>query len=473
MNDQIDPIILHLFEKALATSLPQKYEGVGSYLRESYKDIFLIPLVYDYYQSGEEDFLLFAEQHIPKMEISYPVLAELWQQHKAHVAYLIAFHEEYHERIDDIKIGGDLHPGMTTKLILQKNWHRQINFCNIFFSEDRLRDIREELDPDVANNFSTFVREGNYLTRAYQEVRQLVTDTGQVGQYYYEMGKLMALVVTMRGIDVSYDNILAQFPHPMVFDYECLFVPDLYSDEKYDVRFTGMVDGMSDQNASALFANYSKMESYLSPTVSLSSGQPIIVRTRERQDATMHLLYEIGSDQPLTPLIYREDILSGFQAMSQTIVLKKDLLRQRIDEYVISMRILLRPTRIYVMLLREISYLVLQKNRAEIMSYLRESLENLPLLTFVDTRDVLIDDEISCIMQWIIPTYYGPINGVAIFTPWGQEVARLLHGSYDVFLSHYENIAEVLEDNYEKLKTILYESDMAHKLESLVPQSSL
>ena len=113
----------------------------------------------------------------------------------------------------------------------------------------------------------------------------------------------------------------------------------------------------------------------------------------------MHLLYEIGSDQPLTPLIYREDILSGFQAMSQTIVLKKDLLRQRIDEYVISMRILLRPTRIYVMLLREISYLVLQKNRAEIMSYLRESLENLPLLTFVDTRDVLIDDEISCIMQ--------------------------------------------------------------------------
>ena len=121
MNDQIDPIILHLFEKALATSLPQKYEGVGSYLRESYKDIFLIPLVYDYYQSGEEDFLLFAEQHIPKMEISYPVLAELWQQHKAHVAYLIAFHEEYHERIDDIKIGGDLHPGMTTKLILQKN----------------------------------------------------------------------------------------------------------------------------------------------------------------------------------------------------------------------------------------------------------------------------------------------------------------------------------------------------------------
>jgi type 2 lantibiotic biosynthesis protein LanM len=235
------------------------------------------------------------------------------------------------------------------------------------------------------------------------------TSKSQIHHYYRNAGALIAVADLMNFGDGHFENIIASKMGPSIVDCETFF-QNYRPDAEKNILFTGMLN--IPENRGQIGGSMAGLDSY-------GSGRTQYTATRilnERTDNLQVGFNRFSLDAPLNAPIfenrihglypYIDDVVEGLrqtyryiQAARETL-LDDDALWHKINHC--RVRQILRPTLVYVTLLRRLEQPDLATSNIKQRAFLREKLTTIS--THVKKR--LIGDEITRLMSGDIPTFY-------------------------------------------------------------------
>lgn len=406
------------------------FPGVLSYMTHYCRDNFLVSMVSRYYSSQYfGDFWLFFSS--PELwctdEIRYCI--------DGHFSSILAMVEIYttqvSEDVVDICILWDVHPAGHCKCRVDTRNDSFIVYINSHNSDLIWRDMFVTLDEKRENVFPSILFLGTIHKRKYIVVEDNTDSIWDIRSYYMYLWKLTHLIWFVRWVDINFENILCHIPYPIIFDYECLLTPNLdpYWDH-YDVRFTGFISDDAEDNYSVLLWWYQTLTSYTVPILSFIDGLPKITWTVPSRWKYFHIPQ--FHHKPQTVLPYREHFLSGRDSFWSYVGPLRKLLNDFVCNNNPYNRILLRPTRIYDILLKEIS---LQRalGNTDVYSQIKTKLLSFRILPNMLLEPNFIDYEIRTLLEWFIPSYYVRSLDNTVVTPEDVVVWLLYETPYQTW----------------------------------------
>jgi type 2 lantibiotic biosynthesis protein LanM len=235
------------------------------------------------------------------------------------------------------------------------------------------------------------------------------TSKPQILRYYRNAGALIAIADIMNFGDGHFENIMASKTGPSIVDCETFF-QNCRPDAEKNILFTGMLN--VPENRAQIGGSMAGLDSY-------GSGRTQYTATRilnERTDNLRVGFNRFSLDAPLNAPIfenqihglypYIDDVVEG---LSQTYRYVQTARRALLDDNALwhkvnhcRVRQILRPTLVYVTLLRRLEQPDLATSNIKQRAYLREKLTTIS--TQVKKR--LINDEITRLMSGDIPTFH-------------------------------------------------------------------
>jgi type 2 lantibiotic biosynthesis protein LanM len=246
----------------------------------------------------------------------------------------------------------------------------------------------------------------------------------QIHCYYRNAGALIAIADLMNFGDGHFENIIASKMGPSIVDCETFF-QNYRPDTEKNILFTGMLN--IPENREQIGGSMAGLDSY-------GSGRTQYTATRilnERSDNLRVGFNRFSLDAPLNAPVfenqihglypYIDDVIEGLRQTYRHIqtareaLLDDDALWHKVNHC--RVRQILRPTLVYVTLLRRLEQPDLATSVTKQSAYLREK------LTTISTRvkKQLIDDEITRLMSGDIPTFHSRPGGTTLESDLGTR----------------------------------------------------
>ena len=342
--------------------------------------------------------------------------------------------------IGNVELVGDIHPHLHTKSLITTSEDKSIVYKKDYASDFQLRELFLALYPDCVYMLPMHDVYDKIIVRKYIPIREESNDNQEIEAYYFQLWAMLALFGMFRWIDLNYDNVICSLPFPIFFDYECLFLPELAKNKDlYDMFYTWFLDEDTENNISLLRWGYTPSMSYMDPILNLQDGVPYLKWTTTSNQIAHHIPHLHWSK--VQSKNYISHFLSGFTSLAHRLQQKTDIIYDFLATHTLYTRILLRPTRLYVTLQREIAMKVaLGNDRANIQHMLNDVLSNSMIVARMNKERNYISLESSNLLEWLIPSRYGNIEDTYVLAANGQLVGTLPHSPKETWKAHMQNI---------------------------------
>jgi len=438
--------------KQIFPSYKNLYPSLQKYIRKEFRDNLLTQIVSDFYITWnnnsfsnffkKSDFII---QHIPCFLLNF---LNIYGQKILN--YQNAILENFKE-VNDINILWDIHDNNYIKSLIKIKDKKLITYKNNISENSILEILCEKTFPEYKIFFPSEKREGERLIRPFIEANENLKKREDIENYFFTFWKISSLLYTLRAIDLHYENVLIFKNYPIFIDTECLFVPNLYNGN-YWIETTGLVDDSID-NGSSLLGGYNPQTSYLIPILWESDSKPEIHRTNVSKRKSYHKVIFWHWDSPSS---YKANYLDWFKLGKDKILGQKKAIVEEISSNTTGVRLLLRPTRVYYALIKKMIMDATTHNFS--LNKIRYILQNRHFLSPIKTGiDNIIEYEIKCIQQGIIPSFYINIHNSKIKNSFNEILWELTDIPMNVWLSFFSDIEWQLESALNRIETIKFD----------------
>lgn len=436
--------------KLLAVYWQQLY-GKSWTLNESplqYIEDYIVPSVVHSYYCSDCNSLA---QYLDKLDYSYldsiPEIKNILDFFFSTIRSDCLFYLQ--EGISVSEVLGDVHPHKSTKYRYDGN----IYFGSYPDYSETIEKIASLLPSINTQCLPLHTKQDNYQKRSFIDIRIKTIHKEEVEDFYYNLGATIAFLLLLRAIDVNAENMIVNLPYPVLFDLECIFSNNI-RDEDYSAINLGYFPFQDELDKSLLSGKSGKQISLLKPLISGTNEEPII---KWRGNSKMKL-YNIPSlDGKLVNFIdYGSYILKGYENCKKEIIEKIDKIHFSVEECNTVVRVIIRPTRVYKMLMQKFSLPHIYKNIHSSKSYYLEELNSILPIFDVDINKKLVENEISTLQKGLIPVYYNEVHSRDIFDSTGKTVTRFnTNTSFDIFENQCNRIHSFYEAQDELINSFL------------------
>ncbi|MFY9824463.1 MAG: type 2 lanthipeptide synthetase LanM family protein, partial [Thermoanaerobaculia bacterium] len=228
----------------------------------------------------------------------------------------------------------------------------------------------------------------------------------EVARFHERLGGLLAVLYSLAATDCHYENLIAAGEHPVVVDLESLFHPQIQRGKQArpheDLRSqfalhsvlrvgllpfqVGQRDGFEgvDISGVAAVAGQPTPEKVIQWT-GTGTDEMRVVRDRAIMDGGQNR--PVLDGQPVQVALYRDEMARGFATVYRLLASRRDELRRELARFADDpVRVVLRPTQIYGLLLQESfhpDYLRDPRDRDRLFDRLGLEVESQPVLARV------------------------------------------------------------------------------------------
>lgn len=412
-------------------------------------DLFLVPAVYLYHKSQQK--ITFRE-YLPVFLETNSANTNSHKLLENHIGLLQKKIEYWQEKANLASFEGlgDMHQCVYKVKAKNRVWYE-----NVLDIESLISKIPDLL-PWTSEFFPNFVINHNFISREYLQSNQ--GDVDPVA-YYYNFGKIMALCLYFRVIDIHMENVLTTKSSPFLFDIEFMLTPNI-SYFPFDIKLTGLVSGQTADNNTALLGGLYDIKSYLKPVlVENNPYNPSIDWIVKSKGKWKNLPLKGGH-----PYMFLEHIVRGYREAGADLIKLTPEISMLLKSSNFKTRILARTTRLYRYI--NLSYIFPQIKTKNPKTYFYNKLNTTHTSGFFKpVKKMLIDYESEQLSSFAIPYFTSEIHENKVNASDGALVGRMMETPYEnwvfhaklfpSFILHQEKqIIKVLKNNYIKYRGI-------------------
>lgn len=391
------------------------------------KDIedYLLPsIVYDFYAQKLSNFNLYLE------DIDFS--NSYWEFILERIAQYLSIYEKYDEKTET-KFLGDIHPGEVSKYLFGE----KIKYRNYPDYSSLLSSLALVILPDYEEYFPRIKKEKNVFVRDYVPVNIETKDPETVSQYYLNLGRIIPLLLLLRAIDINAENMIINLPYPVFFDMESIFSGEFSNDLRdYDIKNSGVVKINAENDSSILTGGLVQRDSLLKPLICGTSQKPYI-GWRTKSKGKYYNIPILGGAK-VKPSDYLQDLEKGFIQTAKKIISEKDNIAQILKEQEGNIRVIIRPTRMYRLMILKSCYPQIYTQQ-DIHTFLRNSLEGYGYIYKFENCD-LLENEIVAMQNLQVPVFYSNLKAKKIFTPMDDVVAMWNKTPYEIWNKYAQSL---------------------------------
>jgi lantibiotic modifying enzyme len=422
-----------VFRKAIRNKI-SKDLNLSSYpfykedLVEIIEDFYLPSLVYFFQESPQNDFL----EYISGINLRLGVYTDIYQR----ISNLIEnLDYDYFKSLNvkDIKILGDVHPPYSTKVRIDDS----IYYKDFPDYHELLVKLGGIINYDLSKYYPNIVSQKEGLfKREFISIDSNSSNVETIKDFYFNLGRIISLLITLRTIDINAENVLINLPYPVFFDMETIFSGDFNPDwPEYSIENTGLLKISKENDNSLLTAGILPRESLLKPIIINNSKRPEIKwRTKSRGKFSNIPQYH---GKRVNPHEFKKNLLDGYENGFSEILEKKGLIKEMVKSSKVLSRVVLRPTRIYRLLALKSCYPQIYLKK-DVKDFLTASLKEYPVIYDIDSLS-LLDSEVESIFNLEVPVFYSSIFSKEILDPSRSVVASWKKTQYSCWSQFLEN----------------------------------
>lgn len=398
-------------------------------LAYTFEDIFLIVLVKEYYLSKYPDgFINYIKSltleslnnHAPRL---YTIFNEFREELRNTTTHIVG---------KRIRIVGDVHPQNTTKVKVDDH----IVFSERFSNNTSFQDLIETCLQEYKRYIPTVKKDKDLVKRDFVEANVSAKSLKEIDDYYYNFGFIMPLFLYLRTTDLHAENVIASLPFPIFFDLECMFMPEESDNLKYNIDYTGFVK--TDQiDQSSLTGGLKTIDSLLKPILYGTEKEPRIKWKVPSSGKLFNVPTIDGSK--INVLDYANQLERGILAGYEYIESEATNIKSFFNETEFYTRILMRPTRVYRMLMCK--YYLPNNYDVSPREFYKHELNQIEYLTeFVKEAELekIIDFEISCLEKNLIPIFFSEIHNASVFNSKHEIVGQLTSSQFQTWQKYID-----------------------------------
>jgi|SRR3989344_855769 len=437
----------------IGNSISQKYPHLFLHnfdhfnLCDTYYDLFLTSIVTDYYKLKiKEGFYSYFKNFVNtdhKNLFPTQVINNYIKEVENEISSMnIKLDPEW-------KIAGDIHAG-----ILKVKSKNKIIYKNLINEMVVTNTLSEELLA-FKEILPTYKEVDGITLRNYVAVKN---NNINLDKFYFNIGKLLSLALFFRIIDLNAENIIIKDnQYPFAFDLECMLTPKIKR-TRFDIQHTGILLDQLTDNHSAILGGYYKVFSYLKPIIYFENRtKPKIVWKTLSKGYTQNKPLNLFEH----PYKYINNITRGFEFGNKILINNKYSIVEKLNNTKASIRILLRPTRVYKFIQNKFSYpnIYTKQNVDKVIERELKKSKYFNIGSINDKK--LLNYEKNELLNYFIPLFYSKIDDNNIYTSKNEVIGTLtetpLNGwknhlkSYDKFSKTQElKLVKILEKNYKQ-----------------------
>lgn len=435
-------IIVNQLVKHYGLSILMSYEWVVSYLAKFLRDMFVVIIVKSYYDHHSfwslEDFL---SKKWFQIILDYSEFSQLCIRHFSDVDMVIdnILKEFVDWKILNIEVMWDWHPAWSTKLMITTEKENYLLFKSIHDSQNSISSFLCSIDPDLQNCFVSWKKRSNYWYRQMFDIVLNWSSEEGLLKYYYLFWRILPWLCVFKISDQYHENILCSFPYPKIFDIEVMF---LSSAMPYNLSTIGI---LAQDDSSFASINWDQnLMSYTVPLVTYENSLYWIEWIANSKSFKQSIpLNEIG----VSFKFLKEQLLcwynDGVQKINESLLKIKEFVKNS-D---INTRIIVRPTREYIMLLKLYQYGLIKDKNLWLMKWLDKNLWTQLYHPQILSNNNLFIEEKNFLYDWIIPICYSNIFNKNIILN-NLVVGENFIGQYDDWLMYIDNIDDFFVEQY-------------------------
>lgn len=331
----------------------------------------------------------------------------------------------------------DPHPYRSNKFIdLDKN--NVVSFCDYDYS-NFLANLINNYFPIINHVFPIFQINGKVLTRKYLMNSKELTNPNE---FLFLFGGMIAFSTILRMYDLNTDNMLIMNNKPIFFDLECLFLPRTAKHTVYDVNASGFLPSQR-LNDDSLFSGGDRFSVGLLFPWLVDEMNPRVRWKTRYYKKSMSVPYFKG--ERLNIIKFRNDILKGYEFIHNIYKSQKIDINEYIQTKHFGTRVVLRPTRLYIYLMRLAEFKKTASTYRSKKDFYIHELKNLDTLVEIKSgKDNIIESEISSLLNFTVPVFNSYVKDPSIFAE-GMEIGKLSESQIKTFQKY--NKKDILSEN--------------------------
>jgi hypothetical protein len=332
-------------------------------------------------------------------------------------------------------------------MIQSEEW-RFIVYKNNFDSQKVISDYIIHSDHRISECFMSREKRWEFYYRNAFDVFVNSDNSDEILEFYYLFWRCLPRLLLFRIWDLNHENILCSLPYPKFFDIEVCFCDNF---SPYNITSIGVLAQENLSWSAALNPNEKRM-SYTAPVIQCVDDAYVINRLLESQGK--HESIPNNSIWIWEEFI-KQHLLKWYEDATEFINDVKVDIMHFVSESDLFSRIVIRPTREYIMIIRMFQYSLLDNPHNSFESRAKEMLWD--ELTFIDLNetDTLFANEIGFMKNGILPSYYSNVKGKDVFSHNSMNVWIFNMSQFDVRKEHFNSFEDFLLEQKMLLKTYL------------------
>lgn len=346
-------------------------------------------------------------------------------------ANFVTFIQKRHAQIlketglKNISFLGDFHVPLTKFYKNDKVYYK--NYLNIDTTVVEITDIL----PEFKKFFPEFkINPNGYIERNFIKVDEEISD---FQYYYYNLGLAISFLLTFRGIDLNIENILISQNLPNFFDIEFLFTP-LFKTvlTKYNISISSLLNDTNLDDVSAINPG-SKVRTFTRPYIYTNVNGIDLLWENKFNKIRQNIPANFYNKKAVE---FIDFILDGFDYGINLIYNQKNEIIEVMRKTNSFTRTILKPTSTYRYAIMSTIY---EKDNVE--DCLRKVLTSFGTYNpYVLNEEQVLKDEVSSLLQNIIPYYKIPLNGKEIYSDQGSIVGSVEYTPVEYTINQINNI---------------------------------
>ncbi len=423
-----------MYEQQLDNLLSKIFLLDSDSMSTLFRQTFVPSFIYDYYQNRKNNSTF--EQYISSITLDY-------LKKKFSIPYLMFSSILDQVKADTTLLGipsnstplGDLHYKGGTKYLYENS----IKY-NLFPDyNDYIENLLKILGLEPIHYIPKVSRESSKLNREFIDIDLNTSNPKVIKEYYYNLGKIIPILLLIRATDVYSENMLIKLPYPVFFDLESIFTGEL--ERGYTILETGLVKVLNEYDVSVLSGGEKLINSYLLPLIEGDANSPTIKWKYLSRLQT----YNIPSikHKNVEAKNYLDSITKGYTYMQNIIHDKKNEIEDITQEQKCYVRHIARPTSFYRSRIQQFLFPNIYRTE-DSEHFFAKQLENKDTIYKINDIESLNKYEIKALSQSLIPVYYQEIHTNKIVSPQGEIITTTEHSPINIWMKHMSEIDSFL-----------------------------
>lgn len=414
-----------------------KYPWIARYVIDYYRDSILPSLVFLYHKNKyKNNFLSFIikENYI---KIIHPQIIQLLSNHFNTIENIVNIIEKNFDDVKNIDIVWDIHGVCKTKLLITKNNRQKfIITWKDFFSDNIVIKIFKEIFNQ--KSFYHYKKSWDFYIRKFIPYQNNFIKRKDIELFYDRLWEILWFFYWIRTIDLHYENMLIYNNTPYIFDFECVFCPELI-EEDFSFSTAWILQSNNWEDFSIFSWGRENRKSLLTPILTSIDRNPKLIRTTKSKRKMLHI--PMSENKVIKPYIFYETFFKSLNKSLEEVFKNKEKIINAISNNITYNRILMRPTRVYYALIKDlIMNFSTNNDNINISNFFKDKLNILPIIPNVFDKEKIIESEIMNLMNWNIPSFYTEIHRKEIFDIGWNNVWTLHNTCISTTIKHLNNI---------------------------------